>query len=383
MTQEWIPLCDPDVSRAELEAVSVALQSPRLGQGPVVEEFEAAFAAYVGRKHAVAVASGTLGMLLCLEAYDIGPGHQVVTSSYAWHQVAHAIALAGARPVFADIDYWSGTMVPEKAAELIAADTHAIIAGNVNGHPAAWEPLRALAERHGLLLIEDSTEAIGSTYQGKPVGGFGDCAVFDFAQPGALVCGEGGMVVTDDERIAAKLRARRSRRIEERHSVVAGATPPYRAGMSDVTAALALAQLRRVDAIFERRRQTEHYYYEHVKSFEGIKDPYVAPEVTGVNWFLYLVHLGTRFTRSSRDAIVDDLRTAGIEATAYCQPMHLQRHYLDMGHRRGKLFVTEKVADRVVALPFHAHLDEEQVAFIVQTLKDASVNVGAGSAIYL
>jgi perosamine synthetase len=158
--------------------------------------------------------------------------------------------------------------------------------------------------------------------------------------------------------------------------------PPYQAGMSDLSAALGLAQLKRLDEILERRRFIEHLYYKHVQSFEGIKDPFVAPEVTEMNWFLYIVHLGTRFSRSSRDAIIEDLRVEQVEAAAYSSPLHLQRHYFDLGYRRGNFLVTEKVADRAVALPFHTHLAEDQIAFLVATMKDASINVGAGAAIY-
>jgi dTDP-4-amino-4,6-dideoxygalactose transaminase len=380
MTKSFdIPLSDPDISAAELEAVAAVLRSPRLSHGPQVEQFEQEFAAWLGRRHAVAVASGTLGLLLTLHAYRIGPGHQVVVSPYAWHQIAHAVPLAGATPVFADIDYWSGTLAPDKVEQHIGPATQAIVATNVNGHPAAWGPLRELATRRGLLLIEDSTEAIGSRYQDQPVGSFGDCAIFDFSQPGALVCGEGGMVVTDDADIAARLRMLRNRRLDERFSVVAGASLPWQAGMSELAAALGRMQLTRLNEILTRRKTVERYYFEHVKSFEGIKDPYVAPEVGEIHWFLYQVHLGTRFTRSSRDAIVDDLHTAGVEAVAWCQPLHRQPAY----RGRPALFVTEKVADRVLALPLHAHLSEDQVAFIVQTAKDASINVGAGVAIYL
>ena len=152
--------------------------------------------------------------------------------------------------------------------------------------------------------------------------------------------------------------------------------------MSDLSAALGLAQFKRLEEILERRRLIEHLYYAHVQSFEGIKDPYVGPEVTEVHWFLYLVHLGTRFSRSSRDAIVEDLRVERVQAAAYCNPLHLQRHYFELGYRRGNILVTEKVADRAVALPFHTHLDEDQIEFIVATMKDASVNIGAGAAIY-
>ncbi|MGA2894559.1 MAG: DegT/DnrJ/EryC1/StrS family aminotransferase [Xanthobacteraceae bacterium] len=378
----FIALSDPDITAAELEAVDVVLRSPRLSGGPVVEAFEAAFAAYVGRKYAIAVPSGTLGLLIALKACEIGPGQEVIASPYSFRETAHAISLAGARPVFADIDYWAGTLAPQKAEAVITPRTRAIVACNNNGHPANWTALRALAKKNNLLLFEDSTEAIGSKYQGALVGSFGDVAVFDFSQPSALSCGEGGMVVTDDIDIAVALRRYRTHRLEERSSVVVGAAPAYQAVMSELTAALGLAQLRRLDEILERRRLIEHLYYKHVQSFEGIKDPYVAPDVTEVNWFLYLVHLGTRFTRSGRDAIVEDLHVEQVEAAGYCNPLHLQRHYFELGYRRGNFLVTEKVADRAVALPFHTHLTEDQIAFIVATMKDASINVGAGSAIY-
>ena len=374
---------DPDISTAELAAVDAVLRSPKLSDGPQVAAFEAEFAAYLGRRHAVAVASGRLGLLLALRACGIGPGDEVIASAYGWRETAHAIALAGVTPRFVDIDYWSGTLAPDKVAAAITPATRAILAANTLGHPAAWEPLRALAGQHGLRLIEDSCEAIGSRYLGQPVGSFGDLAVFDFSQPAALCCGSGGMLVTDDAELAAALRRLRGRRPADRGNIVGSGVAPYGADMGELPAALGRVQLERLPAILERRRQVEAYYREHVLSFEGIKPPYQAPEVDEVHWFLYVVHLGTRFTRSSRDAIVDDLRTEDVESHPYCQPLHRQRAYLPAGNAAIKLFVTEKLADRAVALPFHGHLTEEQVAFVVGTMKDASVNVGAGAAIYL
>lgn len=377
-----IPLSDPDISLFELDFVSATLKSPRLSQGPMVESFEAAFASHAGRKYAVAVQSGTMGLLLGLKVCGIGEGDEVIASPYSWHQVAHAIALAGAKPVFSDIDYWAGTLDPARVESRITPATRAILAGNTNGHPAPWDAFREIAARRGLLLIEDSTEAIGSIYKGKQVGSFGDFSVFDFSQPGPLVCGEGGMIVTDDQDLARKIRQIRSRRMDERFSVVVGGQPPFHAAMSDLSASLGIAQLERIDEILERRKGVEDSYYDHVRSFEGIKDPYMAPDVDEAHWFLYLVHLGTRFSKSSRDAIITDLHTEEIEAAAYCQPMHLQPFYQELGYRKGNYFVTEKVADRALALPFHGHLSEDQVGFIVKTAKDASLNVGAGSAIY-
>lgn len=383
MKTTFLPLSDPDLLQTDLDAVVETLSSQCLSAGPVVEQFETEFAAYLSRKHAIAVSSGTIGLLLALRAHGVGPGAEVIVSAYSFREIAHAVVLSGAHPVFADIDYWAGTLEPEKAKAKITDKTKAIIAGNTNGHPAPWEPLRQLAQEAGLALIEDSTEAIGSIYKGKLVGSFGDCSIFDFSQPGALVCGEGGMIVTDSDELASQIRRFRSHRVEERSSVVLGAFPPLQASMSDISAALALGQLRRIELLLARRKRVEKWYYEYVKSFEGIKDPYIAPDVDQVNWFLYVVHLGTRFSRSTRDSIVDDLHTEKIGACAYSFPLHLQRYYFDLGYRKGNLFVTEKVSERAVALPLHAHLTEDQVAFIVGTMKDASVNLGAGAAIYL
>lgn len=375
-------LSDPDVSQTEIDAVSAVLASPHLSAGQIVESFEHAFADYLGRSHAVAVSSGTIGLLLCLKAYGIGPSDEVIASSYSWHQIAHAITLAGARPVFADIDYWTGTIAPEKAAEKITPCTRALLAGNTNGHPAQWEPLRRIASSHGLALIEDSTEAIGSVYRDRMVGGFGDCSIFDFSQPGPIVCGEGAMIVTDDAETAATLRRLCARRSDGRLAVAA-TQPPMQARISDLAAALGLTQLQRIDAILERRKQVEEWYGMAMQSFEGIKPPYLVPEVTAHHWFLYVVHLGTRFSLSSRDAIIEDMCTEHVDAKPFCVPLHTQSFYAGHGYGRGDFFVTEKVADRAIALPFHGHLSPEQIAFIVKSAKDASVNVGAGSAIYL
>lgn len=379
---ELIPLSDPDITLDDIASVEAVLRSSRLSSGPVMEAFEAAFAAYLGRKYAVAVSGGATGLLLALAASEIGPGDEVIASPHSFRETVHAIALAGATPVFADIDYWSGVIATGKIEALITEKTRAIVGGNSNGHPAQWGPLRDIARKHRLILLEDSTEAIGSKYKGALVGTFGDASVFDFSQPGPLVCGEGGMVVTDDIDLAVAMRRFRAHKPGERASVVVGSSAPYQVAMSDVTAALGLSQLNRLEEILEKRKLIEHYYFKHVKSFEGIKDPFVGPDVDEVHWFLYVVHLGTRFSKSSRDSIIEDLLVEKVEAAAYSIPLHTQRRYLDFGYRRGSFLVAEKVADRAVAMPFHVHLQERQIAFIVQTMKEASINVGAGAAIY-
>jgi len=188
----FLPLSDPDLLQSDLEAVLEILNSQSLSAGPAVEQFETEFASYLSRKHAIAVASGTIGLLLALRARGIGAGDEVIASAHSFRETAHAITLCGARPVFADIDYWAGTLDPVKAKAKITERTRAIIAGNTNGHPAPWEPLRELASEAGVMLIEDSTEAIGSVYKGKIVGGFGDCSVLIFPSPALLFAAKGG-----------------------------------------------------------------------------------------------------------------------------------------------------------------------------------------------
>jgi len=382
LPDEWFQLSDPDLSEVEAQLVQAALGEPTLSAGDMVRHFEAGFAQWVGRRHAVAVASGTLGTWLALRALGIGPGDEVIASPYGWHQVAHAVGLTGARVVFADINYWSGCLDPVRAAAQITPATKAILAGNVNGHPAAWNEFRVLADARGIALIEDSTEAIGSRYQGRKVGSFGDLAVFDFSQPSALCCGEGGMVVTDDDALARELRYLRSRSIRDRRSVSVGSRVPMQASISELTAALGAGQLARIDDILARRRRVEGDYLAQIQTFEGIKPPYVAPDVDEVHWMTYTVHLGKRFTVSACEQIIDDMASQCIEAVLFCQPLHQQFHYLQQGWKRGQFPLVERIADRAVALPFHTHLEADHVKFIVTTMKDSSLNVGAGAAIY-
>ncbi len=377
-----IVLSDPDMTGVELKAVDSVLRSSRLSGGPVVEQFEKQFAAWLGRKYAIAAPSGALGLALILKALKIGPGDEVIAPSFSYRETAQAIAAIGVTPVFADIDYWSGCVTAAKVEAKITDKTKAIVATNVNGHPAEWDPLRQLAEARGLKLIEDSTEAIGSRYKDRLVGTFGDASLFDFSQPAPLCCGEGGMIVTDDVDLAMTIRRLRFHEVEQRALASINGEPALQARISDVSAALGVAQLSRIEEILEKRRGVEALYGKYVQSFEGIKPPYIAPDVTEVHWLLYVVHLGTRFSKSSRDAIIEDLAVELVESAAYAQPLHLQQAYFNLGWRRGDLLVTEKVADRAVALPFHCHLAEDEIEFIVATMKDASINVGAGAAIY-
>ena len=387
MDVETIALCESSISDQGVSLVEAVLESGRWGDGPMLESFEQGFARWVGRQHAVAVGSCTLGTWIVLRAMGIGPGDEVVCASHTWHQVAQAITLAGATPVFADINYWSGCLSPEKAALKITPATKAILAGNTTGHPAAWKALRDLADAHGLKLIEDSTEALGSRYLGRNVGTFGDVSVFDFSMPSALCTGEGGMLLTDDEALAIELRYLRQRRLSDRASVSIGSRVPLQAGMSELTAALGLAQLSDLDERLLQRKQVEAWYHAEMQSFEGVKPPYLAEDVDEVHWMLYVVHLGKRFGASARTQMIEDMKSCGVETAAYSHPLHQQFFYMNaagaVGHQRGVLPDTDRIGDRALALPLHTALDADQVKYIVKTLKDTATNVGAGAAIYL
>ncbi|RKT10386.1 dTDP-4-amino-4,6-dideoxygalactose transaminase [Paraburkholderia sp. RAU2J] len=386
MATDQITLSEPACGARESELVHAVLQCSPWSDGPMLDSFEAAFAGWSDRAHAVAVASGTLGTWIVLRALGIGPGDEVICASHTWHQVAHAITLADAAPVFADIDYWSGCLDVAKVQRKIGKRTRAILAGNTNGHPAAWGPLRELADANNLTLIEDSTEALGSRYGGRGVGSFGKATVFDFSAPSALCAGEGGMIVTDDESLAYELRCLRRRLTADRKSVSLGARVPLQTGMSELTAALGLAQLAGLDERLTQRKRVEAWYHEAMETLEGIKPPYQAEDAEEVHWMLFVVHLGKRFTHRARAQMIDDMQACGIETAAYSHPLHEQFHYMKaadvLGGRRGSLPETERIGDRALALPLHTQLSARDVRYIVKTLKDTATNVGAGAAIY-
>ncbi|TFE67928.1 DegT/DnrJ/EryC1/StrS family aminotransferase [Methylacidiphilum caldifontis] len=382
MNGKQIKFMDPDMTGAELEAIYRVLGSSELSGGTEVEVFEKNFARFVKRKHAVSFSGAKVAFYLCLKALGIGKGDAIILSACSWRELGQVLAWAGISPKFGDIDYWSMAIDPSKIEREITPEVKALVGSNPNGHPACWEELEKIAKNHSLFLIEDSTEAIGSSFKGRNVGSFGLFSLFDFSQPSALLTGKGAMVVTDSEELASLLKTIRDRSVEERQSVVKNRQPYLGCSLSSLEAALGLAQLQRIDEILQKRKTIEELYTHFLSGFEGIKDPYVSPEATEIHWFSYVVHLGTRFSKSSRDAIIEDLRRDNIEAFPYCYPLHLAGWAIERGMRRGMLPITERVADRTIALPFHGQLAAEEVEFIVKSLKEASLNVGAGAAIY-
>jgi perosamine synthetase len=369
---DMLALASPSWHDDDLAFVAAALRAPCRAEA----------AAWAGRAFAVAVASPTLGAWLALRAWGVGPGDEVIVPPLAWHETAHAVLLAGATPVIGEIDYWTGCLDATRAAPRITPRTRALLVGNVNGHPAAWQAWQALAAEHGLKLPEDSSEALGSRYLGQRCGGFGTLSILGLAAPGALDAGGGALVLTDDAALASELRYGRARRLEDRHSVSVGSRVPLQAGLSEPAAALALAQWQRLETTLAARKQVEAWYHDEMRSFEGIKPPYLGEGVNEVHWMLYVVHLGARFTASARKQMVDDLAACGIEAAPYALPLQRQFAYAQAMHGQ-RLPLADRIGDRMLALPLHAAMTRDEVRFIVASLKDAATNVGAGAAIYL
>ncbi len=346
------------------------LKTPRLSLGPVLEAFEKQLAAFVGVRFAVAVNSGTSALHLGVKALGIGDGDEVITTPFSFVASANCILYERARPVFVDIDPKTLNLDVSKIEDAITPRTRAILAVDVFGHPAEWDALQDIAKQHHLYLIEDSAEALGSEYKGKKAGSFGDVAVFAFYPNKQITTGEGGAVLTDREEVAQLCRSLRN---QGRSGMgwLSHERLGYNYRLSEINCALGLAQLQRVDELIEKRRRVAQWYQERLEELEHkgwLHRPYIAPEVK-MSWFVYVVRLADTFTREDRDRILLALRENGIECANYFPPIHLQPYFRTMGYQPGDFPVTEHIADRTIALPFHPRLTEEEVDIVVDRLK--------------
>jgi perosamine synthetase len=379
-----IPLSGVDIGRAERRAVMDVLDSKRLALGPRIVEFERSLAEYVGVKHAVAVNSGTSGLHLVVRALKLGAGDEVITTPFSFIASANCILFERARPVFADIDPDTLNIDPAEVEKRITRRTKAILAVDVFGHPANWPELECIARRHGIALIEDSCEALGAGIgrqletrnpqlaNFRKCGTFGDAAVFAFYPNKQITTGEGGMVVTDDRRIADACRsmANQGRRISG-GAWLEHVRLGYNYRSSELTAALGIAQLGRIDRILARRERVARLYDRLLADVPQIRIPYQVPDKR-MSWFVYVVRLTEDYTRKGRDRVLDWLRARGIECSNYFRPIHLQPFYRqELGSRRGDFPVAESVGDRTIALPFHGLLTRQQIERVADTLKNA------------
>jgi perosamine synthetase len=351
-----LPLSQPDITEAEIRAVVETLRSGRLALGPRLEAFERLVAQRVKRQYGIGVNSGTSGLHLCLAALGVGPGDEVITPAFSFVASANCVLHVGATPVFVDCDPRTLNVLPRSVESRITEKTKAIIGVEVFGNPAGMAELAALAGKYEIPLVEDCSEALGGRVRDEPVGSFGRLAVFGFYPNKQITTGEGGMVLTDDDRLAELCRSMRNQgrspEIVEAGQGLGSWLSHERMGfnfrMSEINAALGLAQMRRLDQLIEARQRVAAAYTRRLRGNTELILPTVEPD-TFMSWFVYVVRLSDRFSEDDRDYIIKGLRRHDVGASDFP--------------------VAESVAHRTVALPFFTRLTEREVDLVCQTLE--------------
>jgi len=362
-----IPLSKPYIGEREEELVLEVLRSGRLSLGPTIDRFEEMLAERVGARYCAAVSSGTAGLHLLSMIAGFGPGDEVITSPLTFVASANCFIVGGATPVLADIDPRTLNLDPAAVEAAVTDRTKAIVAVDIFGYPCELDELKAIAERHNLKLIDDSAQALGAEYKGRPVGGHGVPAIFGFYPNKQLATGEGGVVVTDSQEeyeLVVSLR-NQGREYGEGawfHHVRVGLN--YR--WTDLQAAVGIAQLEKLDHMLDLRRQAAERYRELLSRVDGVEVPIPDDKDHRRSWFVYVVAVERG---RDRDAVMERLRESGVQTADYIPSVHLQpymrEHY---GFREGMFPDAEDITSRTLALPFFAGIeaaDQERVAEVL------------------
>jgi perosamine synthetase len=366
-----IRMAEPVFDEAEVENVADAVRSGWWsGQGPFIQQFEDEFARFCGAQFGIATTSGTTALHLALAVLGVRAGDEVIVPTLTMIAVANSVAYTGAHPVFADAEriYWNPD--PAKLESLITPRTRAIIAAHSYGHPADMDAINEVARKHDLPLVEDAAEAHGAEYHGRRAGSLGDIACFSFYSNKLISTGEGGMLVTNNSEQAAHARKLRDQAYEkERRFWHQELGFNYR--MTNIQAALGVAQLKKIDRFVETRRRNAARYSQRLAGLTGLDLPAEAPGCRSVYW-MYSIVVRDGF-RLDRDGLSRELARAGIESRPFFYPLHLQPLYQDI--RTGaSLPVAEDLATRGLNLPSGNELTIEQVDFIADTIVALSQN---------
>jgi perosamine synthetase len=364
-----IPLAQPEVGTREEELILEVLRSGQLSLGPMGERFEREFAAWLGVEDAVMVSSGTAALHLGVRALGWGEGDEVVTSPFSFVASANCLLYEGARPVFVDVDPETLNLDPAAAADAVGERTVGLLPVHIFGYPAAMPALEALASKHGLGILEDACEAIGAVdSEGRGVGTRGNLATFAFYANKQMTTGEGGMIVPRDPDEAARLRSERN----QGRAVDMGWLDHDRLGfnyrLSDLAAALGVAQVEKLDSLLERRAAVARMYEERLAEVEGVRTPSAGRGSEKRSWFVYTVRLDEGI---DRDAVIDRLAERGVASKAYLPCIHLFPHLRELGYREGQFPVAEAASAASLALPFFPAMSEAQVERVCQELAAA------------
>lgn len=369
LLKRTIPLSSPDITDHERKAVLAVLNTRHLSLGPKVPEFEKMLADYVGVQHAVAINSGTSGLHLCVKALGITEGDEVITTPFSFVASANCLLYERAVPVFVDIDPVTLNLNVGQIEAKITKKTRAILPVHVFGQPCDMDGVLQVAEQYNLRVIEDACEAIGAIDKGKKVGTLGDCGVFAFYPNKQMTTGEGGALVTNHDEIAALCRSLRNQGRTDGDEWLAHDRLGYNYRLSDIHCALGIAQIERIGELLSKRERVAGLYNRLLREVEGISLPCQVAGTTR-SWFVYVVLLDEPFGRAQRDRLLQGLRNRGIGCSNYFPPIHLQPFYAStFGYRKGDFSVTESASDRTVALPFHGNLNEEEVCYVVDGLR--------------
>ena len=376
-----IPLSKPNITKLEEDMVLEVMRSGRLSIGPMQERFEEMVAQRCGTTHAIACSSGTSGLHMILIAMGIGPGDEVITTPFSFIASSNAILYVGAKPVFVDICPTSLNANPKLVEQAITPRTKAILAVEAFGNPRHMDTYAKLAARYEIPLIEDSCEALGTVYNGQRAGAFGRAGVFGFYPNKQITTGEGGMIVTNDDRLADTCRSLRNqgRASSGKGSVAGGSTSGswlhhnrlgFNYRMSEISAAIGVAQMIRLDEIIQARNDAADLYVGRLLDIPELILPTVDDGCTTMSWFVYVVRLAAGYTRDERDRVISGLRIHDIGAGDYFPCIHLQPIYQRaMGQGPGSFPIAESVSQRTLALPFFAGITKQEVDIVAQTLE--------------
>ncbi len=356
----WIRLANPDVGEEELEAIKKVLFSGILTNGPQTAAFEDVFARRHKVSQAVAFANGTVALAAIYTALGIGPGDEVIVPSMTFISTATSVLHVGARPVFAEVTEDTFNLDPADVETRLTPRTRAIVAVHYGGQPADLEELGSIARAAGIDLIEDAAQAHGASYKGRPVGGFGGAAMFSFTPTKNITTGEGGIVTTNDDDLAGRLRLLRNHgQTRLYHHDVLG----YNWRMTEMQAAMGIVQLSKLDGILARKWVNARYLRSQLPSSEELQLPVACEDRTHA-YMLFTV----KVREGHRDRIMDTLLNAGIEARLYFPPAHLQPIFMNEGVSLPR---TERLANRMMSIPFHSRLSQSEIDVVVEALQSA------------
>lgn len=361
-----IPIAKPFIGEEEIQEVVNVLKSGFIAQGPKVAEFESIFADYIGVPHAIATSSGTTALHVALLCAGIGRGDEVITTPFSFAATANSVLYVGAKPVFVDIDPKTYNINPEKIEEAITDKTKAIMPVHLYGQPADMDPINEIAKDHGLKVIEDAAQAHGAIYKGKKVGNLGDMACFSFYPTKNITTSEGGIITTNDDYFDHDARALRAHGESERYEhVILG----YNFRMTDVSAAIGVAQLKRLDNFNEKRIQNAKYLTDHIINMEGIEPPFVQKDVK------HVFHQYTIRVSKNRDQLIEYLNNNGVgTGIHYPRAIYEQKLYEDLGFK-ADCEEAEKAAREVISIPVHPGLNNEDLEKIVAVLEEGSKDI--------